>query len=135
MTVYLGVRQTVYLNTYDVIKEAFVKQGYSFSGRPQDLFYMRELTKNIGLYWSNFRFTFSHFPPSTTQHLRLKRSCLLPLNYLFVSIHFFIKQRNLLTITSFSFAFFNMWLPSLHRNSFLRGRAVEGAKEVHSHSA
>ena len=34
MTVYLGVRQTVYLNTYDVIKEAFVKQGHSFSGRP-----------------------------------------------------------------------------------------------------
>ena len=48
MTVYLGVRQTIYLNTYDVIKEAFVKQGHSFSGRPQDLFHMRELCKNIG---------------------------------------------------------------------------------------
>ena len=48
MTVYLGARQTVYLNTYDVIKEAFVKKGNLFSGRPQDVFWVTELCDSIG---------------------------------------------------------------------------------------
>ena len=52
MTVYFGARQAVYLNTHDVIKEAFVKHGHSFAGRPQDLFYMTELCDSMGTYWS-----------------------------------------------------------------------------------
>ena len=48
MTVYLGSRQIIYLNTYDVIKEAFVKNGSSFLGRPQDLFWMKDLCGGIG---------------------------------------------------------------------------------------
>ena len=47
-TVYIGSRQTIFLNTYDVIKDAFVKHGNLFSGRPQDLFYLKELCDNIG---------------------------------------------------------------------------------------
>ena len=48
-TIYIGSRQTVYLNTYDVIKEAFVENGNLFAGRPQDFFYLKELCGNIGM--------------------------------------------------------------------------------------
>ena len=48
MTVYLGNRETVYLNTEEVIREAFVKHGHSFAGRPQDIFWMKELCDGIG---------------------------------------------------------------------------------------
>ena len=48
MTVYLGSRATIYLNSYDVIKEAFVKNGISFAGRPNDYFYMTELGQSRG---------------------------------------------------------------------------------------
>ena len=48
MTVHLGPREAIYLNTYDIIKEAFVKNGASFSGRPQDYFYMTELGQSRG---------------------------------------------------------------------------------------
>ena len=48
MTVYLGSRETIYLNSYDVIKEAFVKNGNSFSARPSDYFYMTELGQSRG---------------------------------------------------------------------------------------
>ena len=55
--------------------------------------------------------------------------CLFPLNCF--CRHFFIEQRNLVTFTLFSFLFDSFF----HRNSFLGGRAVEGAKKVHTHSA
>ena len=48
MTVHLGSRETIYLNSYDVIKEAFVKNGNSFAGRPSDYFYMTELGQSRG---------------------------------------------------------------------------------------
>ena len=48
MTVYLGSRCTVMLNSYDIIKEAFVKLGHAFSGRPQDLFFITEITQGLG---------------------------------------------------------------------------------------
>ncbi len=47
-TVYLGSRRTVMLSSYDVIKEAFVKCSHAFSGRPQDLFFVEEITKGLG---------------------------------------------------------------------------------------
>ena len=47
-TVYLGTRCTVMLNSYDTIKEAFVRYGDVFAGRPQDLFFFRELLKGKG---------------------------------------------------------------------------------------
>ena len=46
MTVYLGSRQVVFFNTYDVIKETFSKHGHEFSGRPQDLFLFTEIMTN-----------------------------------------------------------------------------------------
>ena len=48
MTVYLGSRCTIMLNSYDVIKEAFVKHGHVFSGRPQDLLFIKEITEGYG---------------------------------------------------------------------------------------
>ena len=60
MTVHMGTRQTIYLNTCDVIKEAFVKKGNSFSGRPQDIFWISELCDSIG----NCRRSFLYFSPS-----------------------------------------------------------------------
>ncbi len=48
MTVYLGTRRTVMLNSYDAVREAFGKMSHVFSGRPQDLFYITELTKGLG---------------------------------------------------------------------------------------
>ena len=48
MTVYLGSRCTIMLNSYDVIKEAFVKHGHILSGRPRDLIYVTEMTEGLG---------------------------------------------------------------------------------------
>ena len=48
MTVYLGSRCTVMLNSYDVIKEAFVKNAHVFSGRPQDILFIKEITEGYG---------------------------------------------------------------------------------------
>ena len=47
MTVYLGSRCTIMLNSYDVIKEAFVKHGNVLSGRPQDLFFIEQITEGL----------------------------------------------------------------------------------------
>ena len=48
MTFHLGPREIIYLNSYDVIREAFVKSGNSFSGRPQDWFWLAELCHGRG---------------------------------------------------------------------------------------
>ena len=48
MTVFFGSRCTIMLNSYDVIKEAFVKHGNVLSGRPQDLFFIQEITEGLG---------------------------------------------------------------------------------------
>ena len=57
MTVYLGSRQIIYLNKYDVVKEAFVKHGNSFTGRPQDLLWSKDICNCIGKFLVlNFRF-------------------------------------------------------------------------------
>ncbi len=48
MTVYLGTRRVIMLNTLDVIREAFIKRGAEFSGRPQDLFWIQKLTMGKG---------------------------------------------------------------------------------------
>ena len=50
MTVYLGSRQIIYLNKYDVVKEAFVKHGNSFTGRPQDLLWSKDICQCIGTF-------------------------------------------------------------------------------------
>ena len=47
-TVYLGSKPSVMLCSQEAIKEAFVKCGHAFSGRPQDLFFIRELTFGRG---------------------------------------------------------------------------------------
>ena len=49
MTVYLGSRCTIMLNSYDAIKEAFAKNAHVFSGRPQDLFFIKEITEGYGI--------------------------------------------------------------------------------------
>ena len=61
MTVYLGSRETVYLNTEEIIREAFVKHGLSFAGRPQDIFWMKELCDGIGDYFALNSFTNFHY--------------------------------------------------------------------------
>ena len=48
MTVCLGSRQIIFLNTYDVIKEAYVKLGQSFTGRPQDLIWTKDICAGKG---------------------------------------------------------------------------------------
>ena len=48
MTVYLGSRCTIMLNSYDIINDAFVKCGHAFSGRPQDLWFIKEITEGLG---------------------------------------------------------------------------------------
>ena len=63
MTVSLGSRQTVYLNTEEVIREAFVKHGHSFAGRPRDMFWMKELCDGIGND-TKFQFLFNDFDVS-----------------------------------------------------------------------
>ena len=45
---YLGSERTVVLNSYEVIKDALVKQGNAFSGRPND-FISREFAKCQGM--------------------------------------------------------------------------------------
>ena len=52
MTVYLGSRCTIMLNSYDAIKEALVKNAHVFSGRPQDLFFIKEITEGYGITFS-----------------------------------------------------------------------------------
>ena len=47
-TVYLGSKPAVVLNSYDAIKEAFVKNAHAFSGRPQDMYIFKELMQGIG---------------------------------------------------------------------------------------
>ena len=54
MTFHLGPREIIYLNSYDVIREAFVKSGNSFSGRPQDWFWLAELCHGRGKLYSCF---------------------------------------------------------------------------------
>ena len=54
MTVYLGSRCTIMLHSYDVIKEAFVKHGNVLSGRPQDLFFIEEITEGLGRRYSEY---------------------------------------------------------------------------------
>ena len=41
-TVYFGSQRVIILNSYEAIKEAFVKKGNAFSGRPKDLFLMKD---------------------------------------------------------------------------------------------
>ena len=48
MTVYFGSKCTIMLNSYDIIKEAFIKHGHVLSGRPQDLFFIQEITEGLG---------------------------------------------------------------------------------------
>ncbi len=47
--IYLGSTRVVMLNSYEIIKEAFVKHGNSFTGRPQDLFFIKYITKGNGI--------------------------------------------------------------------------------------
>ena len=47
-TVYLGSKPAVVLCSHNSIKEAFVKCGNAFSGRPQHLFFIKELTLGRG---------------------------------------------------------------------------------------
>ena len=54
MIFHLGPREIIYLNSYDVIREAFVKSGNSFSGRPQDWFWLAELCHGRGKLYSCF---------------------------------------------------------------------------------
>ena len=53
MTVYLGSRQIIFLNTYDAIKEAYVKLGQSFTGRPQDLIWTKDICAGKGDFFSS----------------------------------------------------------------------------------
>ena len=64
-TVYLGQRPVVVLNSYEAIREAFVKNGQAFSGRPQDLFLGEEITTGMG---RSFLLSFEH-PNQALQHL------------------------------------------------------------------
>ena len=48
VTVYLGTYPTVYLNSYEVIKDAFVNSGLKFAGRPTDMFTFSEVCKHKG---------------------------------------------------------------------------------------
>ena len=47
-TVYFGSRRVIVLNSYEAIKEAFVKQGNLLAGRPQDLFFVRDIQEGKG---------------------------------------------------------------------------------------
>ena len=48
-TVYFGSRRVIVLNSYEAIKEAFVKQGNLLAGRPQDLFFVKDIQKCKGM--------------------------------------------------------------------------------------
>ena len=47
-TVYFGSQKVIILNSYEAIKEAFVRKGNSFTGRPKDLFFMKDMQKCRG---------------------------------------------------------------------------------------
>lgn len=47
-TVMLGSRRVVMLCSYEAIYEALVKRGKVFQGRPQDMLFIKELTKGQG---------------------------------------------------------------------------------------
>ena len=47
-TVYLGGRRTVMLSDHNIIKDAFVKHSNNFIDRPQDLFFITEITRGFG---------------------------------------------------------------------------------------
>ena len=47
-TVYLGSHPTVILSSYETIKEALVQNAHAFSGRPKDLFFVKELANGMG---------------------------------------------------------------------------------------
>ena len=47
-TIYIGSKRTIVLNSYEATKEAFTKHGAVFSGRPQDLFFVENITKGLG---------------------------------------------------------------------------------------
>ena len=47
-TVYLGGRRTVILSDRKIIKDAFIKHSQSFIDRPQDLFFIEEITQGGG---------------------------------------------------------------------------------------
>ena len=40
------------LNSYDVVKEAYVKLGSVIAGRPQDLFFVESITEGYGMFVS-----------------------------------------------------------------------------------
>ena len=49
-TLYMGSRRVVFLNSYNAIKDAFVKNGQAFSGRPHDLIFFQQITDGKGMY-------------------------------------------------------------------------------------
>ncbi len=48
MTVYFGSRPVIILNTHDVIKDALGKRATEFAGRPQDLFWVTDISRGRG---------------------------------------------------------------------------------------
>ena len=48
-TIDLGMNRTVMLASYDAIKEALVKNAQALSGRPQDLFLIKEIAQGKGM--------------------------------------------------------------------------------------
>ncbi|ELU08161.1 hypothetical protein CAPTEDRAFT_208884 [Capitella teleta] len=48
ITIYLGARRVVVLNTYDAMKEALHIKGEAFLGRP-NVFFLKEVTKSLGI--------------------------------------------------------------------------------------
>ena len=46
-TIYMGMRRVVVLNGYEAIKEAFVRKGHAFSGRP-DVYFITGITEGYG---------------------------------------------------------------------------------------
>ena len=55
-TIYLGGRRTVILSDHNVIKDAFLKHSNSFIDRPQDMFFIQEITKGMGKHTSHSSF-------------------------------------------------------------------------------
>ena len=47
-TVYFGARRVIILNSYEAIKEAFVKNGHVLAGRPQDILFVKDIQKGMG---------------------------------------------------------------------------------------
>ncbi len=48
MTIYLGARPVVVLNTKEAIREAFVRRGGEFLGKPQDLAVVKDVFQGKG---------------------------------------------------------------------------------------